>query len=226
MSSQDPIFIVGCPRSGTSLTAGIIAACGAFGGELMLPADQHNPKGYFENFILSEMFNQVLRKYQEISRLEVMLYPNRNVPFDVEHVRGYVQRILHDQGYKDGPWYFKYPNALMHLHSIALTFPNARWVVVKRAEEDIRASAVSSFFKVRSFQSVDIVGHFLRGLEQVKDIAPDHIEIWPFRLLAQGVEAFKPMIDSLGLKWNEDAVKAFADPSLVHHDAQRHLVRT
>jgi hypothetical protein len=42
-------FILGCSRSGTSLTAGLLAQAGYFMGDRLFPADEGNPKGYFED---------------------------------------------------------------------------------------------------------------------------------------------------------------------------------
>lgn len=42
-------FILGCGRSGTSLTAGLLADAGYFMGEELYPGDIGNPKGYFED---------------------------------------------------------------------------------------------------------------------------------------------------------------------------------
>jgi hypothetical protein len=42
-------FIFGCGRSGTSLTAGLLAQEGYFMGSELYPADEGNPKGYFED---------------------------------------------------------------------------------------------------------------------------------------------------------------------------------
>jgi hypothetical protein len=45
---KDPILITGAARSGTSMTAGVINICGAFGGVLSGP-NKNNKKGMFEN---------------------------------------------------------------------------------------------------------------------------------------------------------------------------------
>src|SRR5579863_7984786 len=42
-------FILGCGRSGTSLTAGLLADAGYFMGDELYPGDEGNPKGYFED---------------------------------------------------------------------------------------------------------------------------------------------------------------------------------
>ena len=57
---DNPIFVVGAPRSGTSLVAGIVDACGAFGGRYR-PANESNPRGYFENArIVDEIVKPIL----------------------------------------------------------------------------------------------------------------------------------------------------------------------
>ena len=47
------ILITGCARSGTSLVAGIINLCGAFGGK-MRPPNVNNKKGMFENTVITQ----------------------------------------------------------------------------------------------------------------------------------------------------------------------------
>src|SRR5580693_5977635 len=42
-------FVLGCGRSGTSLTAGLLAESGYFMGRELYPADAGNPRGYFED---------------------------------------------------------------------------------------------------------------------------------------------------------------------------------
>ena len=45
---NDPILITGAARSGTSMVAGAINICGAFGGNMRGP-NKNNEKGMFEN---------------------------------------------------------------------------------------------------------------------------------------------------------------------------------
>jgi hypothetical protein len=47
-----PIVVTGMHRSGTSLSASILAALGVAMGEQLLPADAANPRGYFEDLRL------------------------------------------------------------------------------------------------------------------------------------------------------------------------------
>lgn len=213
MVLEDPILIIGAPRSGTSLTAGIIEACGAFGGASRF-ADSSNPKGYFENDRLLTFFNDIV-----MENAWLFLHAEDDLTCDVSEIRRRVEEMLQSDGYAGGPWYFKYPNALNHfnvLKTMATIFPNAKWVVPRRRDEDIMASA-RKYFREHAHNPI---GGLLKNLSQIKRAAPNCIEIWPFEILAQGAEGFKSTIEELGLTWNEEAVKAFADPSLVHYDAQ------
>lgn len=49
-----PIVVIGSPRSGTSLVAGLFAAHGVWTG-ICRAADEHNPRGYFENVRLNAL---------------------------------------------------------------------------------------------------------------------------------------------------------------------------
>ena len=57
---KNPILITGAARSGTSMTAGVINLCGAWGGELA-KATPYNKKGMYENrAIVNEMVKPLL----------------------------------------------------------------------------------------------------------------------------------------------------------------------
>jgi len=47
--SATPILVSGMHRSGTSLAGSFLAACGVDMGERLIPADEKNPRGYFED---------------------------------------------------------------------------------------------------------------------------------------------------------------------------------
>lgn len=59
-------LILGCGRSGTSLLTGMLGNCGYFVGENSYPANEDNPKGYFEdeqiNWINEELITQFVAR--------------------------------------------------------------------------------------------------------------------------------------------------------------------
>lgn len=76
------IVVLGTPRSGTSMTAGLLAQHGVWTGPCR-KADKFNPKGYFEN--------------QELAALRFCDAPREDV-----------ESLLEKQGYNGGPWLVKH----------------------------------------------------------------------------------------------------------------------
>lgn len=77
-----PIIVLGAPRSGTSMTAGMLHYCGAWVG-VCRGANEYNPKGYFENYAIER-----LRKHNALT---------------LDNVR----EVLSREGYMGGPWLYK-----------------------------------------------------------------------------------------------------------------------
>jgi hypothetical protein len=75
-------FILGCGRSGTSLTAGLLADAGYFMGEELYPGDEGNPKGYFEdrevNGINEGLLAQVIPGPERTLTDKILGRPKRN----------------------------------------------------------------------------------------------------------------------------------------------------
>jgi len=109
------IVILGLPRSGSSMVAGIFALHGVWVGTCKL-ADTHNPKGYFENIF----FREYMKNH----------YPT------VESVRD----IMIDDGYKGGPWLWK----VLSLNQGEFDQFNPIYICCKRPSQQIFASMRSS----------------------------------------------------------------------------------
>src|SRR5689334_14926006 len=65
MPSTSPIIVTGMHRSGTSLTASLLSAAGVNMGGNLLPADAHNPDGYFEDVEFLELNRTILQQAVE-----------------------------------------------------------------------------------------------------------------------------------------------------------------
>lgn len=81
MNLPPPIVVLGTPRSGTSLTASLLEACGVFAGPCRA-ADRNNRCGYFEN--------------EDLLALRGTVTPDR------------VSAILRTQGWTGEPWLVKH----------------------------------------------------------------------------------------------------------------------
>jgi len=190
----DPIIIAGCPRSGTSLTAGVIHACGAFVGEYQVWPD--NARGTFENLrvlsLLHRRWNKSLNPADEL------------------------RNELFRQGYKAGPWLIKLSgNMLLDKWIYARNmFPGSFWVIVQRNKKDIMASHQArddktAMHRIRqSVLTLSLIKHNT-GLRWR--------EVWPQKIIDGDFREMKKVVKWLGLSWNKRAVDAFVDPDLWHH---------
>jgi len=212
----DPILITGCARSGTSLTAGIIEACGAFGGRTSGP-NANNRKGMFEN---PKVRNDLVKPYLTAIGVDPMgqnpLPDPAHIPIPVnwaDRVRG----IFEADGYEDGPWYYKGAKMCLIWPVWHDAFPEAKWVIVRRSDEDIIKSCLRTGF-MRAYQNakgwqgwIDV--HKRRFAEMQVELQVK--EFWPGDIFERNdLESIQGIVEWLGLQWNEDKVRAFIDPKL------------
>ncbi|HRI71130.1 MAG TPA: sulfotransferase [Polyangium sp.] len=97
-----PILILGVPRSGTSLTAQLVHAWGAYSGEMreLHKADEWNKAGYYEHLSVCALIKRMLDGHlvPTDSRFEVFEEPAR------ELVRSMMKACPSDR-----PWFWKVP---------------------------------------------------------------------------------------------------------------------
>ncbi|GAH52067.1 unnamed protein product, partial [marine sediment metagenome] len=56
------VIIIGAPRSGTSMVAGLLYKCGLYMGKKLKPGKPANPKGFFENYEFASINRCLFRK--------------------------------------------------------------------------------------------------------------------------------------------------------------------
>lgn len=217
----DPIIVVGCARSGTSMTAGILNICGAFGGEMFGPST-FNQKGMFENIkIRQDIVRPYLKKIGADPAAQRPLPNNRQVfevsPPEAQEFRKRIQLTMQHQGYKDGPWFYKCPKSCHIWYLWHLAFPQAKWVVVKREHKGIIASCIRTRF-MRAYQDAAgwqvWIDQHERRFAEMKVAGLDMVEFWPSTLIAGDFGKARELVESLGLVWNEPVCRAFIDPRL------------
>src|SRR3990167_1759798 len=149
--SDNPIFITGCARSGTSLTAGIIHLCGAFGGKMRRP-NINNQKGMFENIAITQDLVKPFLKSIGADKMgqnplpdpaKVVLKAN----ILAHQWRQNVISILNSEGYiGDRPFFYKGAKMCLMWEIWHAAFPNAQWIIVRRNKEDIIDSCLRTSF--------------------------------------------------------------------------------
>ena len=187
----DPILITGCPRSGTTMTAGIIYLCGAFGGNINGPS-KRDDGGMFGNTEL-----------RLVSAMKIM--------------SGEIERLVEEQGYKEGPWFYKDTTLCREWTIWSSAFPNAKWIIVRREKEDIVFSCMKTGYMNRFNKEVgwrSWVDAYLHEFEKMKSAGLDMTEVWPTKFIEGDFSEIRETVEKLGLKWEKDKVMNFIDPEL------------
>jgi len=217
----DPIIVTGCARSGTSMTAGMINICGAFGGEMFGP-NKFNQKGMFENIEIRQNVSKPYLKKIGVDPLGQKPLPNNRQIFevsknDVQNLRMRAQLIMQSQGYIDGPWFYKGAKACLVWYLWHLAFPNAKWVIVRRDSIDIAKSCMRTRF-MRAYSDrpgwLRWVDSHLRRFDEMHAAELDVQEFWPSKVIEGDYAYAQDFIEPLGLTWKEPLVRAFVDPTL------------
>ena len=236
MELKSPILITGCARSGTSMIAGMINICGAFGGKLSGP-NHNNRKGMFENSRIREEVTKPYLKHIKVDPLGQYPLPNVDTITIPTDWRQRVERVMVEEGCQDGPWFYKGAKMCLMWPVWHYAFPNAKWIIVRRKSSDIVRSCLKTGF-MRAFRMEVtrraagvhseeegwlwwVHQHELRFQEMINEGLNCKV-VWPERMVTGDYQQMYETIEWLGLKWNSAAL-SFIDPLLWH---SREMIKT
>lgn len=220
MIKTDPILITGCARSGTSLTAGIVEACGAFGGK-MSGATTSNEKGMFENEAIKKLVKSYLKGAgaDPLGQAPLLTF-EQLVAHPYPKLGASVTDIMKKEGYKKGPWFYKCAKASFMWCLWDKAFPNVKWIIVRRDSDQIINSCLEAHFmrafKDRAGWQTWIDAHQKLFWEICDSLQDSVMEVWPAKAIDGDLSEMQDMIKFLGLKWNDKKVQEFIDPELWH----------
>jgi hypothetical protein len=227
---KTPILITGAARSGTSMVAGVINICGAFGGQMSGP-NINNAKGMFEN---AKIRNNIVKPYLRQIGVDPMgQYPLPdvfNLPIP-RTLKAQVEGVMKEQGYNQGPWMYKGAKMCLTWPIWHYAFPDAKWIIVRRRTGDIVRSCVRTGF-MKAFNNnmnQKAVGaksseegwiwwvrqHEERFREMIDEGLNVKI-VWPERMLDGDYRQMKETIEWLGLNWEDHSaeIHQFIEPKL------------
>lgn len=225
---KEPILITGCARSGTSMVAGIINICGAFGGNMSGP-NQNNAKGMFENVRIRQSIVKPYYISLGVDRLGQYPLPDIN---DLQIPPGWkdrVEQVFIDEGYEKGPWMYKGAKMCQHWPVWNYAFPEAKWVIVRRKTPDIirscmRTGFMRAFSKPQHQRAVGAINEYegwfwwvQQHVDRFQEMVNEElqtVQVWPERMVDGDFGQIQEMIEWLGLEWREDEVRAFIEPKL------------
>ena len=222
-----PILITGAARSGTSMIAGAIHLCGAFGGVTVGP-NRHNAKGMFENYKIRENITKPYLRELGVDPLGQWPLPDMDKLTIPTNWRQRVELVFSDEGYKNGPWFYKGAKMTLFWPVWHYAFPNAKWIIVRRHKQDIVQSCMKTGF-MRAFRNDSIqkavgaddelsgwtwwVEQHLARFREMQDAGLNCRVIWPEKMIQGDYQPLYETIEWLGLEWNSD-VLSWVDPKL------------
>jgi hypothetical protein len=226
MEVKNLIIITGCPRSGTSMVAGSINKCGAFGGKMNGP-NRNNKKGMFENHkIISSMVKPFLKKLN-VDPMGQYPLPKTDSLQTPHYWKSSFLKVFKEEGFRKGSIMYKDPKIGLLWPIWYDCFPEAKWVIVRRKTDDIVDSCLKTGF-MRAFHHSFIqkevgvmseaegwewwVNQHLGRFEAMKEKI-QFKEIWPEKMVYGDYSELMATIKWLGLEWNSD-VLSFIDPML------------
>lgn len=221
-----PILISGPARSGTSLLAGIIDICGAFGGITFGPT-QWNQKGYFENKFIREVIMKpfITRVLKSDKRGQNPL-PTKEAICGVtdDEVLRLRNRMVHNiinEGY-DGlvRWYYKGAKMISFWEVLNRAFPKAQWVITSTSKEKVIDSCMETSFMMAFRKREDWGKWYDYHQEKIQEMIVAGLDVSLVdsgKIVKRDYSEVKKVVNCLGLIWKEKEVNDFIDPSLWHY---------
>jgi len=230
---DEPIFITGCARSGTSLTAGIINICGGWGGELC-GHTPYNPKGQFENLpIVKGMVKPFLRahgwdplgqgplpdpdKVDKIATKEFCTRWHARIVNEIVR-QGYPtpEKTLGTSGSLK-PWFYKGAKLCLIWQVWARAFPKAKWLLVYRKDDLTVDSCMRTPF-MRKYKTRDgwqkWVNFHWAQFGAMVEAGLNVNFLNSGNLIERDYVSMKIAIETLGLTWKQEKIDEFIEPRI------------
>ena len=213
-----PIFIVGLPRSGTSMVAGILANCGVWTGRTVR-GDKNNPKGFFENIFIREQVIKGMLRSSGCDPLGVTKLPPLDVNWSSNAVAAAFSQVLKHQDYDDkSPWLYKDAKMTLLWPVIHKVYPSATWVIVRRdpkalVKSFLRTSFMSQHSKSSRFWK-KFIDEYISRLDALKKSNANYIELDSGEVIAGNYAQLEKLLLSMNLSLNAGKVNQFVSPDL------------
>lgn len=207
---NEPIFVLGCHRSGTSVVAGILhEACGVSMGELMPPTED-NPLGYFEALGVVDAHRDLLYQMER----DWTCPPSSFMPSDLDLSALREQVDIHTE--LSGVWAMKDPRSMFLLPAWShLGVGRARLVAVVRPPADTVRS-IEKRDGIQQDRAEAIVEAHLQRLAEIAGQVPLPVIRFP----GEGdslIRQLRELAAALDLPWDEEAALELFDEKLVRN---------
>jgi len=221
MISESPILVTGTARSGVSMIGGVIRLCGAWGGRMENITD-YDGRGSFENGEIRESIVKPLLRGIHADPTGQRPLPsirecNRIAGKVAFTWRRRLEKIIVCQGYQGEPIFYVSPQSCLIWPIWAKAFPRARWIIVRRKDEDIISACMKTGYmtgyKDRIGWAQWLEFHKQRFSEMI-DANLNIFQIWPQRMIRGKIGELRELIEQLELSWDDARVEDFIAPIL------------
>lgn len=222
---NSPIFVLGLPRSGTSMIAGSLGICGAWTGSTVPGGDTSNPKGFFEHTVIREHVIKKMLILLGCDPLGVRKLPHVELQFEAPRLADAILEILDKDGYKhDKPWLLKDAKLTLLWPVFKRAFPGARWLVVMRDEEGFMNSCLRTHFMQQHSQDPAFWKQYAEAyrvrINALKKSGANVLEIYSPDVISGKHEHLREVVSVLGLTYQENELMEFISPTYWHGNSQ------
>jgi hypothetical protein len=215
-----PIFVTGAERSGRTIVAKILKLSGAFTGVT---------NGMYENQQIKKLMSDYY-KFLDSDPLGQYPLPGKHDIFPQLQLDIFISKILKSEKYSGKElWMYKSSNLCQLWKLWNQTYPNAKWIIVRRKPSDIVYSCLKTTYMC-GFSSVDRqkeigvnsereawlwwVKQHERMFQEMVTAGLNIKVIWPEDLVDGNYESVKEILDWVGLSFDKEMIRKEIDPML------------
>ena len=195
---NEPIFVTGIERSGSSIIAKIIGVCGAHVGSV---------SEMQENLGIKNLVNTYYIRQLGIPSNGQRPLPDTKQLITPYFWKGEIDRFLFFEGYEEcKPWMYKSSRICQLWPIWNELYPNAKWVIVRRRTGDIIQSCLKTGFMKAYKDSegwLDWIHQHEELFTSMVSAKISYIEVWPERMAQGDYSQIHEMLEWLGLECND-----------------------
>jgi hypothetical protein len=220
-----PIFVLGLPRSGTSMVAGSLGICGAWTGSTV-PGNPENPKGFFEHVVIREHIVRKMLVDLGYDPMGVRKLPPVDLQIEVQGLADIIRGIVERDGYQfNVPWLIKACKLTLLWPVFKKAFPDATWIIVRRDEEGLIDSCLRTSFMKHHSPDRNFWKNFSEEyrirLDALKNSGANVLEISTPEMISGNFDHFREAVSQLGLTYREEELMEFISPAYWHGNTQK-----